>query len=142
MTPAMIWLIVGILLIFSEFLVPGFIIIFFGFGALLAATVAALTDATFIVQGYVFVIASVLLLIIGKRFFKTTLSGKRELSQKDADDDGYVGAVVTVTQAIVPPHSGRVELHGTEWTAVAARPIDVGATVTVTKCENITLTVE
>lgn len=142
MNLASAWLITGILLIVSEFIVPGFIIIFFGFGALLAAAVAAFTDVPFLTQGYIFLAASLLSLVIGKLCFRKTLSGKRGNAVEDADDDGLIGAVAVVTQAIEPPKNGRVEVHGSEWNATASRAIAAGTTVTIRRRDNITLTVE
>jgi membrane protein implicated in regulation of membrane protease activity len=142
MNMATIWLISAILLIVSEFVIPGFVIIFFGVGALAASAVAFFTDASLAAQGWVFVIASVLSLVLGRRFFKTALHGKLELSHGDADDDGIVGSVVVVTAAINPPQPGRVEVHGADWKAVANRPIAAGESVKVISRDNITLTVE
>ena len=142
MSLASIWLITGILLIFSELIIPGFVVIFFGFGALLAAALAFLTDTGAVTQGYVFVISSLLALFIGRRFFSKTLHGKSEIAQGDADDDGIIGAVGTVTHAILPPQCGRIEVRGSDWKAIADRPIDVGATVTVVAQDNITLKVQ
>ncbi len=142
MSLATIWLISAILLMVSEFIIPGFVILFFGVGALAASGVAFFTTASLVVQGWVFVIVSILSLIIGRRCFKNVLRGKQELSHGDADDDGVVGRVATVTVAIQPPQPGRVIINGSEWKAVAKTPIAVGTSVTVTARENITLTVE
>ena len=142
MSLASIWLVTGILLILSELIVPGFIVIFFGLGALLAAAVAFLTDTGVVTQGYIFIIASLLSLIIGRRYFRKTLHGKCEVAHGDADDDGLVGAVGTVTHAINPPQGGRVDVRGSEWKAIADHPIEAGTTVTVIAKDNITLTVQ
>jgi membrane protein implicated in regulation of membrane protease activity len=142
MSLATIWLISAILLMVSEFIIPGFVILFFGVGALAASGVAFFTTASLVVQGWVFVIVSILSLIIGRRCFKNVLRGKQELSHGDADDDGVVGRVATVTVAINPPQPGRIIINGCEWKAIAKTPIAVGTSVTVTARENITLTVE
>lgn len=142
MSLAAVWLIVGIALIVSEFVVPGFVIIFFGIGAFLAAAIAAFTEVSLLVQGYVFVIASLAILALGRRYCKALLCGKRELAKQDADDSGIIGAVVTVTQAIEPPSPGRVALHGSEWKAISDRPLAKGATAKVKQLDNITLIVE
>ncbi|MBQ9694068.1 MAG: NfeD family protein [Kiritimatiellae bacterium] len=142
MSLSAIWLITGIVLIASELVMPGFIVIFFGIGALIAALFAYCTDVTLVTQGYIFVIASLLSLILGRYCFRKTLHGKCELAQGDADDDGLVGAIGTVTHAIQPPQTGRVSVRGSEWTAIAERPIAAGTTVKVTQQQNITLTVE
>ncbi len=141
MSLASIWFILGLLLTVAEIAIPGFIVIFFGVGAFVTAAVAQFTDASLLMQGYVFTVASVLALVVGRRCFRATLHGKRGATVADADDDGFVGAVVEVTEAIEPPRAGRVSLHGAEWAAVAERPIAKGETVTVVARQNITLTV-
>ncbi len=142
MTLASLWFVLGLLLAIAELVIPGFVIIFFGVGALVAAAVAQFTDASLLVQGYVFAGASVCALVIGRRCFRKTLHGKRGPTAADADDDGLIGATVEVTEAIEPPRTGRVSLHGTEWTASAERPIAKGETVTVVARTNITLNVK
>ncbi len=141
MTLASLWFILGLLLMLAELVIPGFVILFFGVGAWVAAAVAQFTDASIVVQGYVFAIASVLSLVIGRRFFRTTFYGKQRGPLEDADEDGILGAVVVVTEAIEPPLPGKVALHGSDWTAIADKPFPKGATVTVCARNNITLTV-
>lgn len=142
MSLATIWLIAAIVLMISEFVIPGFIILFFGIGALAASAVAFFTEATLTTQGWVFIIVSVLSLVLGRRCFKTVLHGKLEVARGDADDDGIVGSVVQVTAAIEPPVAGAVEVHGATWKAVATRSIPAGSSVKVVARDNITLTVE
>lgn len=142
MTPSALWLVLGLLLMIAELAIPGFVAFFFGVGALVAAAVAQFTDVSTLTQGYVFAAASVLSLALGRRLFSATLHGKRGAPVADADDDGLAGAAATVTEAIEPPRTGRVALRGSEWAAVAARPIGKGETVTVVSRNNITLTVE
>jgi membrane protein implicated in regulation of membrane protease activity len=139
---ATIWLITAVVLMVSEFIVPGFVIVFFGIGALAASGVAQFTEATLVTQGWIFVVVSVLSLLLGRRYCKGLLRGKQEISKGDADDDGVVGRVAVVTAAIEPPRTGSVEVNGVAWKAIAERAIPVGTSVTVVKRDNITLTVE
>lgn len=141
MSLASLWFVLGLVLMLAELAVPGFVIFFLGVGAMVAAAVAQFTDASLLTQGYVFVGASVLSLVIGRRCFRKTLHGKRGEPVEDADDDGMVGAVGEVTEAIAPPRTGRVSLRGSEWAARAERPIAKGETVTVVARDNITLIV-
>ncbi len=125
----------------AELALPGFIIFFFGVGALIAAAVAHFAETTLLTQGYVFVITSVLTLILGRWCFRKTLRGNREEASGEVND-GVIGLTVEVTEAIEPPHVGRVELHGTEWRAQAAHPIAKGEVVRVVARTGLTLTVE
>jgi membrane protein implicated in regulation of membrane protease activity len=142
MSLATIWLITAIGLMVSEFVIPGFVIVFFGLGALAASGVAQFTEASLVTQGWVFVVVSVLSLVLGRRYCKGLLRGKQELSKGDADDDGVVGRVAVVTVAIEPPRTGSIEVNGVAWKATATRAIAVGESVKVVARDNITLVVE
>ncbi len=142
---ALVWLIAGLVLMLMEFVIPGFVIFFFGLGGLVTAVAVWLlpsVEGSFVAQVLCFTVASVLTLVVGRRCFRGLLQGKAEHAPGDADDDGIVGAVVEVVAAIEPPRAGRVSLHGAEWGAIADHPIAKGATATVVARDNITLTVK
>ncbi len=136
------WLIVGIVLMLAELIIPGFVIFFFGAGAILTAGLTWLVpECTIAWQVVCFALASVLMVILSRVCFPETFAGKEKRPQGDVDSDGLVGSVGKVTEAIEPPSPGRVIVQGTTWTAVSDRPIPAGKVVTVVKCDNITLTV-
>ena len=125
---ALTWVIVGVLLMVAEIFTAGFVVIFFGIGAVLTgALIWAFPGLgeTFLSQSVVFL----------------TLSVASERATQDADDDGIVGAQVKVVAAIKPPLSGKIVLNGVEWEAVAERPVEQGETVTVVACKGIVLVV-
>ncbi len=141
---AVVWLIAGLVLMLLEFVIPGFVIVFFGLGGLITGVAVWLFPAvggSLVAQGLCFAVASVLTLVVGRRCFRNLLGGKRAAPAIDADDDGFVGSAVVVSEAIRPPLAGRVTLNGAEWAAVSDRPIEKGATVRVVARDNITLTV-
>ncbi len=143
MTIEAIWFIAGLLLICAELVVPGFVILFFGIGALVTSLVAwALPESDFVLQGWIFAIVSVVSFFVGRRFFRKALRGKRFDDGADADDDGVVGCSAEVVEAIAPLVSGRVSVRGVEWPARSDRMLDVGQRVTVIARENITLIVK
>ncbi len=143
MTPEVIWFVLGLLLMVLEMLLPGFVIFFFGLGAMITAgLVWVMPDASFVLQGSCFAIASVVTLIVGRICFPKALSGKVFEAKEDADESGILGATCEVVEAILPPKQGRVILHGVHWNAVAEREIAVGEMVTVTGRDNITLRVK
>ena len=140
---AVVWFILGILFLFAEMAVPGFIIFFFGLGAMAAAAVAWLVPgASLALQIAVFAVASVATLVLSRVIFRDFFRGRTVREKEDADDDGLVGATGVLSQAIEPPVAGRVEVHGSDWKAVSNRPISAGTAVRVTARDNITLTVE
>lgn len=137
------WVIVGVLLMVAEIFTAGFVVIFFGIGAVLTgALIWAFPGLgeTFLSQSVVFLTLSVASLVVGRGFF-CALRGKSERATQDADDDGIVGAQVKVVAAIKPPLSGKIVLNGVEWEAVAERPVEQGETVTVVACKGIVLVV-
>ena len=139
---AVCWLIAGIVLMLAELLIPGFVIFFFGAGAILTAGLTWLAPECAIGwQVIFFALASVLMVILSRACFPKTFAGKDERPRGDVDSDGLVGSVGKVSEAIEPPSSGRVVVQGTTWMAVSDRPIPAGKVVTVVKCDNITLTV-
>ncbi len=143
MTIEALWLICGLVLIMLEMLLPGFIIFFFGLGAFITAgLVWLMPEVSFVGQGICFSVASIVTLVLGRLCFRKALSGKVVETAVDADESGILGATAEVVEAITPPRTGRVAIHGVNWNAVAKREIAVGKTVTVVARDNITLTVE
>ena len=137
------WMIVGVVLMVAEVFTTGFVVIFFGIGAVLTGALMWAFPGlgeTFLAQALVFLALSVASLAAGRRFF-CALRGKAECGTADADDDGIVGAQVEVVAAIAPPLAGKVVLNGVEWEAVAERPVEQGETVTVVACKGIVLVV-
>ncbi len=143
MSPALIWLIAGIVLILAEFFMPGFVIAFFGLGALVAAVTTSLGLTTGVVlQTVVFLVVAVASLFLLRRYVKNVFGGKTEgqgLDEFNVD----IGRVVKVIEDIdANQGTGRVQYQGAPWKATAAEPIPAGQSVRITGKNNITLTVE
>lgn len=137
------WMIVGVVLMVAEVFTTGFVVIFFGIGAVLTGAVIGVfpgVGEAFLTQSIVFLVLSVTSLVVGRGFF-CALRGKSERGTQDADDDGIVGAQVAVVAAIKPPLLGKIVLNGVEWEAKAERPVEKGETVTVVACKGIVLVV-
>lgn len=140
MSIAAYWFILGLFFLFMELAVPGFVIFFFGIGAIITAAMTwLLPESSLVAQGLCFSLCSIVALVIGRFWIMPKF--KRPAAESEADPDGIVGSAVEVVSAIEPPRAGRVLLHGAEWTAKAAKPIAKGTVVTVTARDNITLTV-
>jgi inner membrane protein len=137
-----IWLIVGLILIGLEFAVPGFVIFFFGAGAILTAIATWLIpglDADIPLQIFIWLLTSFLSLGFLRRFFRGTFRGK--LIESD-DEEEFRGKLATVTEAIRQNHPGRVHFQGTTWKAVTYdEPVKPGDVVEIMKKENLTLIV-
>jgi membrane protein implicated in regulation of membrane protease activity len=139
MTPALIWLIIGIALVVAEVLSGDLVLLMLGFGALAAAGSAALTGNAFIDVG-VFAIASIGLLVLARPALKRRfLSGPGVKTNTDA----LVGAQAIVV-ATVDAQSGQVKLAGDVWSARSFsddQVIQPGASVTVVEISGATAVV-
>lgn len=141
--PELIWFLVGLLLLLAEFAIPGLVIFFFGVGAWVVALGCALTDIDINTQLIVFIVSSVLSLVLLRKWLKGIFLGHSSAHQELTEDlSEFVGERVAVKAEITPQQPGKVELHGTDWTAAAAETIPVGARVEIIGKENLTLRVK
>ena len=133
------WLVCGLVLVLSELAVPGFVIFFFGIGALVTAAVHWVVPALPLAgQCLVFVVASLLTLWLLR---KQLMPGRRTQEAEAEPDTELVGATAEVCEAIRPGVPGRVLLRGVTWTAEADEALEPGTAVRVTARQNITLRV-
>lgn len=142
--PALYWLIIGVMLFFLEMAVPGFILVFFGLGALVTSLAAWLTPISIVWQLALFMCASLLFLFglrksIQNKFFAPTLK------DGEADDDvmrAVPGDKGVVSMTIAPPAEGRINYSGTSWRASADEKIDEGEIVTIVCQRDLVIHVE
>ena len=138
------WLSLGLILAVSEFVVPGFVIIFFGAGAIVTGVLkllwSGLPDSLALL---VFTLSSLGALLL---FRKTWAGGKviRDGNTKDEGDvdESCVGRKVSVVEAIAPGKAGKVELNGANWTAESDESLETGAAAVVTERHGLTLIVK
>jgi inner membrane protein len=144
LTPELIWCIVGIIMLMVEFVVPGFVIFFFGIGALFVALLCFLTTSLSInAQLIIFLVSSILFLIVLRRWFKAIFRGFFGSKNKMPINKKYnVGETATVTEKITPYEKGKIEFHGSMWSAESNREIAKGTTVVITEQNNLTFKVK
>ena len=138
------WLSLGLLLAVSEFVVPGFVIIFFGAGAFVTGLVkllwSGLPDSLALLLFALFSLGSLLI------FRRTWVGGKvlrDDGTRNEGDvDETCIGRKVSVVEAIAPGKAGKVELNGANWTAEAEEPLAAGAVAVVTERRGLTLFVK
>ena len=138
------WFGIGILLTVSEFVVPGFVICFFGISAMVVSIICAfINDLSLAWQLTLFAAISVILLFLSRLIAPQIFKGGtvQDGFKGDIDSDDVVGKKAIVKQAITANTSGKVEFRGSLWEAVADCDIPEGETVIVVKRENLTLTV-
>lgn len=138
------WFLIGIGFMLLEFIVPGFVIFFFGAGAWVAALVTALGVDNLNIQLLVFLISAILLLVFLRTGVKRYFEGK--VSKKDLGEElieSVKGEKAVVVNDISPNKlGGKVEFHGTHWNAEADEEIKKGEVVEIIDRRNLVLKVK
>lgn len=125
----LIWLAVGVGFILAELMAPGFIVLFFGIGALIAGA-TAFFGFSIQMQLVVFGVSSLVLLLLLRRYLSTVFRGSSAVDG-DEEEDPAIGEQVEVVEPIAPPHSGRIKYQGSFWNAEAKVAIEAGSMVRI-----------
>lgn len=143
-SPEIIWLLASILLVFSEFMIPGLVIAFFGGGALITAFTTWLgLTAILELQLLVFILSSILLLVLLRTYVKKIFLGELHQNGKTQNFNIEIGKIVPVVEMIEPGEvGGKVRYQGALWSAMAEEKIPPGESVRIKGCDNLTLIVE
>lgn len=142
--PEVIWFLIGLVLMLLEFVLPGFIVFFFGVGAWIVALICLFADVSINVQLILFLVASVLLLVSLRRWMRGIFVGYKKYGRASDDDmSEFIGKKAVATRRIDPILGGKVELHGTSWSAETDgdEPIEEGTPVEITGKHDLTLKV-
>ena len=141
--PVLIWFLAGLALILSEFMLPGFILVFFGVGAWITAVTTWLgLTSGWTSQLLTFAISSVVLLIPLRRWFRARFFGYVGGDQDpEVNLDDLAGHEVLVTMDIQPGEVGKVEYKGATWQARSDTALKAGAQAIIIRADSITLTV-
>ena len=136
------WVLLGLLLMGAEFLIPGFVIFFFGAGALVTGALTALVPglkSNLVLQILLWLATSAATLFSLRKYFAQIFKGK--LLNKNGEDE-FVGRQAVVYETIRPDRPGRVRFQGTTWTAVSySESFEPEETVEILEKENLTLLV-
>ena len=134
------WMLAGLVLLGAEMVTPGgFYILFFGFAALAVGTVAGvgLVQAEWL-QWLLFSGLAILSLLV----FRGPLLAWIKTRDKELPTvDSMVGESALLLEDLMPSGTGKVELHGTTWTAHNAGPaiLKKGQRCKVERIEGLTL---
>ncbi|MEW5814991.1 MAG: NfeD family protein [Spirochaetota bacterium] len=133
-----IWLVLGVLLIFSEFFVPGFVVFFFGAGALINAVLTFILPGirqNIVLQMFLWLLTSGISLLGLRKYFAKIFKGT-VVDSATVDEAGEKAAVI---EEITPEKPGRIKLHGTTWPAISyTESFKPGDCVEILKKENLT----
>jgi len=137
---AVIWFGLGLALFLFEFLIPGFILFFFGVGAWIVAVLTLFFDVSLNIQLIVFVISSVLSVLLFRNWVKRKFG--LGVSATEMLEDEFLGKTAVAETPIYPGKKGRVEFKGTDWDACSEENIAPGENVIITRIESILLHVK
>ncbi len=140
-----VWFIAALLFFILEIVTPGFVLMWFGVGALVSGLLdlAGVHNAT--VQVIVFVAVSILLVTLSRTIFKRFFMRASPGAGLKTNMDALIGKVGVVTERIDNELSnGRVLVEGQDWLARSSdnAPVDPGARGRITQFEGARLTVE
>lgn len=110
------WVLLGVALIVAETFTLGFVLLWFGVGALIAAA-AGLFGVGLLGQFLIFAVVSVALTAASRTIFSNFLSRENENSPKMGIDalPGQIGTVTSSSQGAL--NEGAVKVYGSTWTA-------------------------
>ena len=119
------WLVLGIGLIVAEVFTFGFVLFWFGIGAI-AAALAGLLGFGFVGQFAVFAVVSIALTVMSRTIFSKYMWDAKGSDVKMGVDSlpGQIGTVTNSSKGAL--NEGAVRVYGSEWTAF---PVD-GETIT------------
>jgi membrane protein implicated in regulation of membrane protease activity len=129
-----LWTILGVVLVIAEVFTPGFVLLWFGVGAL-AAALAAFLGAGLAAQFILFIVVSSALTALSRTIFVNYFTDRDEadgLKSGAARLPGQVGTVVSSSQGAL--NEGAVKVFGSVWTAYPAEgesPLEAGDRVVV-----------
>jgi inner membrane protein len=133
-TFAACWFVAGIVLILAEFLIPYFVLIFFGISALItgALTLLGLPQQSALPYA-VFAGVSLALVVMLRTLVMGRFKGlSSDVVNTQPGFDDIIGSHAKVITAFrTPDLRGRVFFRGTEWNAIAAGPLDPGEFVII-----------
>ena len=112
-----IWTVLGVLLILAEVFTAGFVLLWFGVGALAAAFVG-IAGFGVAIQFLVFALVSIVLTALSRTIFVNYFAHSEELKSGVDSLPGQIGTVVSSSKGALK--AGEVKVFGSVWTAYPA----------------------
>lgn len=136
MSVSLIWFLIAAAFFGLELVVPGLILLFFGFGALLVSGTLLLLELDVAAQIWLFSASSVLSLIVLRKLFLKVFTGQTQESE-EVGADSPVGGHAEVVEAIAASKHGRIKYRGSFWSATADESIAEGSMVEVIEVDGL-----
>jgi membrane protein implicated in regulation of membrane protease activity len=137
------WAILGAMLVVAEIFTTGFVLLWFGIGALAAGLAGLLCVHSIILQFLIFAVVSIGLTAASRTIFVNYFSREKtggDLKSGVAALPGKVGTVVSSSRGAM--NEGAVKVFGSTWTAYPAageEPLEAGDRVEVTQVEGASI---
>ena len=140
------WAILGAVLVIAEVFTTGFVLLWFGIGALAAGLAGLLGVHSIILQFLIFTVVSIGLTVASRTIFVNYFSREKSGGDLKSGVDslpGKVGTVVSSSRGAL--NEGAVKVYGSTWTAYPAdgeEPLEAGDRVEVTRVQGASIFVK
>jgi len=139
-----LWIVLGVVLIIAEMFTLGFVLFWFGIGAIAAALVGLLGFGV-VTQFLVFAIVSIALTVLSRTIFAKYYShGDNDAIKTGIDSlPGQIGTVTTASKGALK--EGAVKVYGSTWTAfpeAGEEPLAEGEKVEVIRVQGSSIYVK
>jgi len=131
---------VGLGLMLLELVLPGLVILFFGAGAWVTALVCAITDINLNWQIFIFLVASLLGLVLLRKYLKRRFFGRKDMETEDQLEE-FIGRKARAIDDF-KDGTGKVDFKGTRWSAHCEAQVSKGEWVTIESKESLILYVK
>jgi membrane protein implicated in regulation of membrane protease activity len=138
-----LWAVLGAILIVAEIFTSGFVLLWFGIGALVAAFAGLVGIDSLVIQFMIFAVVSIALTAASRTIFLNYFSREKTGQSLRSGVDalpGKIGTVVSSSKGAL--HEGAVKVFGSTWTAYPAAgepPLEAGERVCVESIEGASI---
>jgi membrane protein implicated in regulation of membrane protease activity len=134
-----VWLIVAGIFAALEVFTPGFVLLWFAVGALVASVLALLGVNSIAIQMIVFLVVSVVMVLASRTILEKFFTRNRGGSKLRSGAETMIGQIGTVVESSRGAlNEGAVKIYGSVWTAFPAEgewPLQEGDSVSVERIE-------
>jgi membrane protein implicated in regulation of membrane protease activity len=134
-----VWLIVAGIFAALEVFTPGFVLLWFAVGALVASVLAMLGVDSIAIQMIVFLVVSVVMVLASRTILEKFFTRNRGGSKLKSGAETMIGQIGTVVESSRGAlNEGAVKIYGSVWTAFPAEgewPLQEGDSVSVERIE-------
>lgn len=138
-----LWTMLGVMLIIAEVFTSGFVLLWFGLGALAAALAGLIGVTSLPLQFLIFAVVSTGLTAASRTIFINYFTREKAGDELKTGVDalpGKVGTVVSSSRGAL--HEGAVKVYGSTWTAYPAEgeaPLEAGDRVAVERVQGASI---